>query len=199
MDVETLTQALLEKLFIPLEASGRHVHLTEAAAQTLFGHSLTPQRALSQPGQYLARERVTLRGPKGEFQNVAVLGPARKDCQVEISLTDGRALGISPPVRASGDVAGSPGITIYGPCGEVNPHEGVICAQRHLHLTPQDAQRFQVKDKQVVSLETFTRRPVVFRDVLVRVSPDFATTCHLDFDEANACGFALGDLGRILP
>ncbi len=198
MDISQITEALIHKLFIPLEASGRHVHLTREQAKTLFGHDLTPARALSQPGQFLAQERVSIQGPKGKFTNVAVLGPCRKDAQVEISLTDGKVLGIQPPLRASGDVAGTPGIRLQGLCGEVELAQGVLCAQRHLHLTPADAARFGVRDKQIVRLQTFTTRPLVFGEVLVRVSPDFATAAHLDFDEANACGFASGDVGRLL-
>ena len=197
--LEALMEAALGKVFVPLEASGRHVHVTKDQAQLLFGHDLTPERPLSQPGQYLAKERVTVSGPKGEFQNVAVLGPARKAAQVEISLTDGRSLGIRPPVRLSGDVTGSPGCTLRGSCGSVMISEGVIAAQRHIHLPPETAARFGVGDKQVVNLQTFTSRPTVFEDVVVRVSGDFAPAVHLDYDEANACGFENGDWGRILP
>ena len=199
MDTEALVNAVAGRIFVELEASGRHVHVTKEQAQTLFGHSLTPKRPLSQPGQYLANERVNVIGPKGEFKNVAVLGPERKEGQVEISLTDGRTLGITPPVRMSGNVANTPGATLVGPCGSVTLSQGVIAAQRHIHMTPEDAAHFGVKDKQVVRLQTYTNRPVVFDDTVVRVSPDFATFVHLDYDEANACGFAPGDLGRILP
>jgi propanediol utilization protein len=198
-ELETLVKAVQKAVFVELEASGRHVHVTEAEAQRLFGHGLTPKRPLSQPGQYLANERVTVIGPKGEFQNVAVLGPERKEAQVEISLTDGRSLGITPPIRPSGDVQGSPGAILQGPRGRVELKQGVIAAQRHIHMTPQKAAHFGVRDKQVVRLQTFTQRPVVFEDVVVRVSEDFANYAHLDYDEANACGFAAGDLGRILP
>ena len=197
--LEELAQVVLGKIFVPLEASGRHVHVTEAQAQILFGHELTPERPLSQPGQYLAKERLTVIGPKGEFVNVAVLGPARKSAQVEISLTDARVLGLKPPVRQSGDTTRSPGCTLIGAQGRITLSEGVIAAQRHIHLTPQDAARFGVKDKQIVKLRTFTARPAVFEDVLVRISPDFAAAVHLDYDEANACGFQNGDWGRIIP
>ena len=197
--MEELIEAVLQKIFVPLEASGRHVHITEEQARTLFGHGLTPERELSQPGQYLCRERVNVMGPKGEFRNVAVLGPARKEAQVEISLTDGRILGLNPPLRLSGDVKDSPGCTLAGPKGQVVLNRGVIVAQRHIHLTPEDGARFGVTDGQVVSLQTFTSRPCVFQDVAVRISKDFAAAVHLDFDEANACGFRAGDLGRILP
>ena len=198
MDLQTLTDALVQNIFIEMEASGRHVHVTQEQAQQLFGHGLTPERPLSQPGQWVAKERVTVIGPKGEFRKVAVLGPERKAAQVEISLTDGRILGIAPPVRPSGDVKDSPGALLKGSAGEVRLSEGVVAAQRHIHITPADADRFGVKDKQIVRLQTFTERPLVFEDVLVRVSKDFATRVHLDFDEANACGYKTGDLGRIL-
>lgn len=197
--ISALAQQVLARIFIELEASGRHVHVTESQAMQLFGHGLTPQRPLSQPGQYLAKERVTLQGPKGKFYNVAVLGPARKQAQIEISLTDGKVLGIAPPIRPSGDVAHSPGAVLVGENGTVAVPEGVIAAQRHLHLTPETAARYGVKDRQIVKLQTFTDRPLVFQDVLVRVSPDFADRAHLDFDEANACAMKPGDLGRLLP
>lgn len=198
MDLYELTDALLQNIFIEMEASGRHVHVTKEQALTLFGHPLTPDKPLSQPGQWAAKERLTVIGPKGAFQNVAVLGPERKEAQVEVSVTDGRTLGVNPPVRASGTVKDSPGAVLRGPCGEVTLREGVIAAQRHIHITPADAARFGVTDKQIVKLQTYTDRPLVFGDVLVRVSDRFATRVHLDYDEANACGFQKGDLGRIL-
>lgn len=197
--LQALADAVLGQLFIELEASGRHVHVTEAQAKTLFGHSLTPKRPLSQPGQYLSNERVTVLGPKGEFQNVAVLGPERKEGQVEISLTDGRTLGIEPPIRQSGDIANTPGISLLGPKGQVDLPRGLIAAQRHIHMTPADAEKFGATDGQIVKLQTFTSRPCIFDDVVVRIRKDFAPAVHLDYDEANACGFKSGDLGRILP
>lgn len=198
-NLEHLIEAVVGRIFIPLEASGRHVHVTKEQARQLFGHELTPKRPLSQPGQFLSNERVTVVGPKGKFENVAVLGPERKEAQIEVSLTDARVLGVKPPVRPSGDVSGSPGAALIGPKGRVALSRGVIAAQRHIHMTPEDAARFHVTDKQLVSLKTFTDRPVVLEKVQVRVSPDFATFAHLDYDEANACGFREGDLGRILP
>ena len=197
--MQQLVDAVLGSLFVELEASGRHVHVTKEQAIVLFGHPLSPQRSLSQPGQYLAKERVTVVGPKGEFTNVAVLGPERKAGQVEISLTDARTLGVDAPLRLSGDVCNTPGITLKGERGTVTLPEGVIAAQRHIHLTPEDARKFGVTDKQIVKLQTYTARPLVFEDVAIRVSPDFASYVHLDYDEANACGFQKGDLGRILP
>ena len=196
--MEQLTQRVLERIFIELEASARHVHVTKEQAIKLFGHDLTPDRPLSQPGQYLAKERVTVIGPKGELNKVAVLGPARKEAQVEVSMTDARTLGLQPPVRQSGDVAGSPGAVLRGSAASVAIDRGVIIAQRHLHMTPEDAARHGVRDKQIVKLHTFTDRPVIFADVLVRVHPDFATRAHLDFDEANACAMKQGDFGRII-
>ena len=195
---EKLAEKVMKNIFVELEASGRHVHVTKEQAQILFGHPLTPKRDLSQPGQYLAGERVTVVGPKGKFENVAVLGPERPEAQVEISLTDGRVLGVTPPVRQSGDVKGSPGITLIGPKGQISLAQGLIVAQRHIHMSPNDAARMGVKDKQVVSLQTYTDRPTVFQDLVVRVSPQFQTYVHLDYDEANACGFQPGDLGRLL-
>ena len=197
--IAALAEAVLGRVFVPVEASGRHVHVTEQQARTLFGHDLTPERPLSQPGQYLAKERVTVVGPKGECRNVAVLGPARKEGQVEISLTDGKSLGIVPPVRLSGDVKDSPGCILEGPCGNVKLPQGVIAARRHIHLTPEDGKLLGVADRQVVKLQVFTDRPVIFEDTVVRISPDFQRAAHLDYDEANACGFAKGDLGRIIP
>ena len=198
-DLQAVAEAVMKRIFVELEASGRHVHVTKEQAQRLFGHGLTPKRPLSQPGQYLSNERVTVIGPKGRFENVAVLGPERREAQVEVSLTDARGLGLTPPVRLSGSVADSPGAVLQGPCGQVTLQQGVIAAQRHIHMTPEDASAMGVADKQVVKLQVFTERPLIFEDVVVRVSPDFATYAHLDYDEANACGFRNGDLGRILP
>ena len=199
MDYVNLTETVIKRIFVELEASGRHVHLTKEQAIVLFGHPLTPKRPLSQPGQYLANERVTVIGPKGEFQNVAVLGPERKAGQVELSMTDARSLGISAPVRQSGDIENTPGAILQGNLGKVVLKQGVIVAKRHIHMTPEAATVMGVKDKEVVRLQTYTSRPLIFDDVVVRVSPDFATYVHLDYDEANACGFSAGDLGRILP
>ena len=198
-NLQSVADAVIGRLFIELEASGRHVHVTAQQAQTLFGHSLTPKRPLSQPGQYLSNERVTILGPKGEFLNVAVLGPERKEGQVEISLTDARVLGVEPPSRLSGNIQNTPPISLLGPKGRVDLPQGVIVARRHIHLTPADGEKFHVVDGQIVKLQTFTRRPCIFDDVVVRIHKDFAPAVHLDYDEANACGYLPGDLGRILP
>lgn len=196
---EALTQALLDRFFLPVEASGRHVHVTAREAQALFGHGLTPKRPLSQPGQFLCEERVTLRTPKGDFRNVAVLGPERPENQVEISLTDAVALGLTPPVRLSGNVEGTPGIDLIGPLGRIRLSRGVIVARRHIHLPPEDAERRGLRNGDSVKLKVFGDRPLIFEEVSVRVSPGFAPAVHLDFDEANACGFHKGDLGLVIP
>ena len=196
--LQTLVDGVIRGIFVELEASGRHVHVTKDQAMELFGHELTPKRPLSQPGQFLAKERVTVIGPKGSFQNVAVLGPERREAQVEISLTDARALGVDAPIRISGDVRETPGVLLETERSSLQLRQGCLVAQRHIHLTPEDAKRFGVRDKQTVKLQTFTARPLIFGDVAVRVSPDFASYVHLDYDEANACGFQPGDLGRIL-
>lgn len=195
---EALVEAVLARVFVPVEASGRHVHLTKEQANALFGHGLTPKRPLSQPGQYLAQERVTVVGPKGELDRVAVLGPERPEAQVEISITDGRVLGITPPIRLSGKVEGTPGAVIRGPLGQISVSQGVMAARRHIHLNPEQAHRFGVRDKQVVKLQALTDRPVTFEDVVVRVNPAYEAAVHLDYDEANACGLKPGDYGRIL-
>lgn len=192
-----IAEHLQSHVFLEIEASGRHVHLTQADAQALFGHGLTPLRPLSQPGQFVCRERVQLLGPKGTFARVAVLGPERPETQVEISLTDAVQLGLTPPVRLSGDVQDSPGLTLEGDAGKITISQGVIVAKRHIHMTPEDAERRGVRDRDTVRLRVFTERPVVFEDTVVRVSRDFSTVVHLDYDEANACGFRKGDLGMI--
>ncbi len=196
--VTRIVDAITGRLFIELEASGRHVHLTREAALTLFGHPLTPKRPLSQPGQFVCQERVRLVTPKGSIDRVAVLGPERRACQVELSATDCVVLGIDAPVRLSGDTAGSPGIVLESESGQIRLSEGVIIAQRHIHMTPEDARVRGLSDRATVQLRTLTRRPLTFEEVIVRVSPEFRTYAHLDYDEANACGFRKGDLGMIV-
>ena len=183
-----------------VEISARHLHLSQEHLDILFGagHQLTSKKALSQPGQFACEEKVEVVGSKGSLK-MSVLGPVRPATQVEISLTDARVLGLTPPVRPSGSVENSPGVLLKGTTGEVKLPQGVIAAQRHIHITPEDAKIMGVADKQIVKLQTYTSRPLVFDDVVVRVSPDFETFVHLDYDEANACGFKNGDLGRILP
>ena len=200
VSVDILAEEIVRLLTIEMEASGRHIHLSRAHVDALFGvgYKLTPVKDLSQPGQFACKERVTLVGPKGELKNVVVLGPERGESQVEISLTDAVSLGITPPVRQSGDVAGTPGLTVRNGERMITLDRGLIAAQRHIHMTPEDAARWGVADNQTVRLKTFTARPVVFDDVVVRVSPKFCTMVHLDYDEANACGFKKGDRSMIL-
>ena len=178
---------------ILVETSARHVHLTQETIEILFGKgaTLTNKKDLSQPGQFACEERVTLVGPKKSIAGVSILGPARPANQVEVSFTDARTLGVSAPVRESGDIKGSAGCTIVGPCGEVTIEEGVIVAKRHIHMTPADAAEFGVSDKQVVSVKIDSAdRSTVFGDVVVRVSEKFAAAMHIDTDEANAaCAF----------
>lgn len=198
--VDRLAEEIVRLLTIEMEASGRHIHLSRAHVDALFGtgYRLTPVKDLSQPGQFACKERVTLVGPKGELKNVVVLGPERGESQAEVSLTDAVALGITPPVRQSGDLHNTPGLTVRNGERMITLDRGLIAAQRHIHMTPEDAGRWGVSDNQVVRLKTFTVRPLVFDDVVVRVSPKYATMIHLDYDEANACGFRRGDRGMIL-
>lgn len=196
--VTRITEALHSRLFVELEASGRHVHLTEEAAMALFGHGLTEKRPLSQPGQFVCNERVSLITPKGRFDRVAVLGPERSECQVELSKTDCVALGIQAPVRQSGKTGGTGGILVANGDRQLTLTHGVIIAQRHIHMTPEDAALRGLKDGAVVRLKALTQRPVTFEEVVVRVSPRFRTYAHLDYDEANACGYRTGDLGMIV-
>ena len=180
-------------LAIPIETSARHIHLCREDFEILFGEGkeLTFKSELSQPGQFACEERVTLVGPKKSIPNVIILGPARKATQVEVSFTDARTLGVTAPVRESGDIAGSGACKIVGPAGEVDLTEGVIVAKRHIHMTPDDAARFGVKDKEIVKVALESDgRSTVYGDVVVRVNPNFALAMHIDTDEANAaCAF----------
>jgi propanediol utilization protein len=185
---------------IPIEASGRHIHLSREAVEKLFGagYQLTKVSELSQPGQFVCAERLRAKGPKGELASVVVLGPERRDTQMEISATDALTLGVKSALRLSGDTRGTPGIKLLGPAGELELEHGVIVAERHVHMTPQDAARWGFVDGQTVSVRVFGERPVVFCGVALRVSPDFATYMHIDYDEANACGFKKGMPGFIV-
>lgn len=198
--IDSLADRVMERLFghvIEIEASGRHVHLSRDAVERLFGrgYQLTKKAELSQPGQFVCRERVSLRGAKGTLDGVAVLGPERAETQVELSATDALALGVKAPVRMSGQLEGTPGITLIGPRGELSLPRGVLIAKRHVHLTPEDARRFGVKNGEEVEVSVLGERALVFRSVAVRVSPDFASYMHIDYDEANACGFRRGMAG----
>ena len=183
---------------IPVELSARHAHLSEADALALFGAPLTPLRDLSQPGQFLCKERVRLIGPKGVMDNVAVLGPSRGSSQVEVSKTDARQLGIDAPVRQSGDIAGTPGIILASQTGIVGLAEGAIVASRHIHMTPEDAKRLHVADGDLVSVRLDTERPMILENVLVRVNPAFHLSMHIDPDEGNSSGWTNGANGIIV-
>ena len=195
------TSVPADVLRIPIEVSARHVHLSREDVEKLFGpgHRLTPKRDLSQIGQFLSEEHVTLRGPKGEMKNVAVLGPERSETQVELSLTDARTLGVNPPLRLSGDLSGAADVTIITPLYELLAKGSAIAALNHIHLTPEDAGEMDLRDKQLVSVEVNGDRPVTFRDVVVRVSPKSRKFMHVDFDEANAAHIGKTAEGRIIP
>lgn len=184
-----------------VETSARHVHVTEETLKILFGegHQLTHKKDLSQPGQFACEERVTVVGPKKSLERVSILGPVRKADQVELSLTDARSIGVTAPIRESGDVAGSGACKLVGPCGGVELKEGVIVAKRHIHATPEDAEALGVKDKDVVSVKIDTEgRSLIFGDVVVRVSPKFALAMHIDTDESNAAGCGREVYGEIV-
>lgn len=181
--------------------SARHLHLSEKDLETLFGkgHSLTPMKDLRQPGQFACEEKVAVVGPKGRFDSVRVLGPTRKMTQVEVSMTDAMKLGVVPPVRDSGQLEGSPGVRIIGPVGSVDLEQGLIAAKRHIHMVPEDAARYGVKDKELVSVVCEKEgRKLVFQDVLIRVNPTFALEFHVDTDEANAALLQTGDMVSIV-
>ncbi len=192
----------MEKQFI-IETSARHVHVTQETLEKLFGagFQLSVRKALSQPGQFASNEKVDVVGPKGTLK-CSILGPVRKENQVELSFTDARTLGVSAPVRESGDVKGSAPVKLVGPAGEVELSEGAIVAKRHVHMTPQDAKDFGVENGEIVKVEVLneTGRKLVFDDTVIRVSSNYALAMHIDTDEANAG--ALGGcpqvLGRIL-
>ncbi len=184
-----------------VETSARHVHVTKETLETLFGagYTLTKKKDLSQPGQFSCEERVQVIGPKGSFPAVSILGPERSADQVELSASDARKIGIPAPVRESGDVKGSGACKLVGPKGEVELSEGVIIAKRHIHMTPEDAEKYGMRDKQVVSVEIKSaERSLIFGDTVVRVSPKYALAMHIDTDEANAVLAPAGVLGVIL-
>ena len=188
------------KQFI-VETSARHVHVSQADLETLFGagYQLTPKKDLSQPGQYACAERVDVVGPKKTLTGVSILGPVRKETQVEISLTDARSIGVSAPIRESGDTAGSGACKLVGPCGEVELTQGVIAAKRHIHMTPADAAEMDVKDKDVVCVKVETDgRNTIFGDVVVRVNENFALAMHIDTDESNAAACGRNQMGEIV-
>lgn len=192
----------MEKGTVLAEISARHVHLTREAMDILFGENseLTFKKALSQPGQFASEEKVRVIGPKGEFPHVTILGPLRPYTQIELSLTDARSIGVTAPVRESGHLDGAGACRLIGPNGEIEVKEGVIAAKRHIHATPEDAEREGLENGQVVSVEipTANERNLVFGDVIVRVSDTAAWAMHIDTDEANAAGMAPNTVVRIL-
>lgn len=188
------------KSFI-IETSARHVHVNQETLEVLFGQGATLEvkKMLSQPGQFASNQKVQVVGPKGSL-NCSILGPCRKDNQVELSFTDARTIGVTVPVRESGDIKGSTGVKLVGPNGEVELSEGAIAAKRHIHMTPEDAEEFGVTNGQIVSVkvENETGRGLVFLDTVVRVSSSYALAMHIDTDEANAGALSGVVTGTIL-
>ncbi|MBR6313170.1 MAG: phosphate propanoyltransferase [Clostridia bacterium] len=184
-----------------VETSARHVHVSRRVLNILFGegYELTHKKDLSQPGQFACEERVQVIGPKSSFPAVSILGPVRPETQVELSAGDARAIGVKAPIRESGDLKGSAGCKIVGPKGEVELEDGVIIAKRHIHATPEDAEKYNLTDKQIVSVKVDTpERSLIFGDVIVRVSKNYALAMHIDTDESNAAGCTPGLMGEIL-
>ncbi len=184
-----------------IETSARHVHVCAEHLAILFGegYELTPKKDLSQPGQFACEERVAVVGPKGSFPGVSILGPVRPATQLEISLTDARSIGVVAPIRESGDIANSGACKLVGPKGEVEIDCGVIAAKRHIHATPEDAEKYGLEDKQIVSVKIDSDgRSLVLGDVVVRVNPNFALAMHIDTDESNAAGVTPGMMGDII-
>ncbi|MCQ2471828.1 MAG: phosphate propanoyltransferase [Clostridia bacterium] len=184
-----------------VETSARHVHVSQADLETLFGagYELTHKKDLSQPGQFACEERVQVIGAKGSFPKVSILGPVRPETQVELSASDARSIGVVAPCRESGDLEGSGSCKIVGPAGEIDIEKGVIVAKRHIHATPEDAENFGIADKQIVSVKVESDgRSLVFGDVIVRVSPKYALAMHIDTDESNAAFATPGLMGEII-
>ena len=188
----------MEKFIV--EISARHIHVTKEQVAILFGegHALTPKKDLSQPGQFACEEKLTIVGPRGELK-ASILGPERKEAQVELSLTDARTLGVEAKIRESGDIEGTAGIKLVGPEGEIELEKGVIAAKRHVHMTPADAEKYGVTNGEIVNVKVETEgRSLVFGDTVVRVRDDFALAMHIDTDEGNAAGIKGSALGEIV-
>ena len=188
----------MEKFIV--EISARHIHVTKEQVAHLFGegHELTAKKALSQPGQFACEEKLTIVGPRGELK-ASILGPERKEAQVELSLTDARTLGVEALIRESGDIEGTAGIKLIGPAGEIELEKGVIAAKRHIHMTPADAQNYGVSNGEIVNVKVETEgRSLVFGDTVVRVRDDFALAMHIDTDEGNAAGIKGSAMGEIV-
>ena len=172
---------------IEIEGSGKHCHVTRETLDILFGtgFELEVKKWLTQPGQFATPQKVTVRGPRGSTE-LTIIGPCRKVDQIELSMTDARALGYDQPIRESGDVAGGPGCLLIGPQGEVETGEGVIIAKRHIHFTPEDGEKYGIKDKQILKVKVEGERALIFDEVIARVNPEYATYMHIDYDEVNA-------------
>ena len=185
---------------IPIGVSNRHIHLKREDLDQLFGkgYNLTTAKELSQPGEFAANETVKVIGPKGEFPAVRILGPLRKFTQLEISRTDSYSLGVKAPLRTSGNIAGTPGIKLVGPKGELEIQEGVIVAERHIHMTQVDAAKYKVQDGEYVCVKSEGERSLVFNQVLIRVKDSYSLDMHIDTDEANAAGLRTGDRVEIM-
>jgi putative phosphotransacetylase len=190
----------MEKKMLPVGLSNRHIHVSQADLDVLFGkgYELKKFKDLSQPGQYAAEEKVDIVGTKGTLKGVRILGPVRKETQIEISLADGFVLGVNPPVRDSGDLIDSPGAKVVGPMGEVVLEKGVIAAARHIHMHTSDAENFGVVDKEVVSVKVEGKRGLVFDNVLVRVNKEYALEMHVDVEEGNAAGLKNGTMVELI-
>jgi len=188
------------KIMVPIAMSNRHIHLSQKDLEILFGegHELTKFKDLSQPGQYACEEKVDITGPKGTIKGVRILGPVRPETQLEVSVADSFALGVKPPVRDSGDIKDSPGVTLTGPKGQVEIPEGAIVASRHIHMHTSDAEKFGLKDKDEVQVKVDGKRGLIFDNVLVRVSDKYALEMHVDVEEGNAAGVKNGQMVEIL-
>lgn len=185
---------------VPVGVSARHIHLSPAHIETLFGqgYELKQFKDLSQPGQFAAQETVTIVGPKCRIEKVRILGPARPFTQIEVSRTDAFSLGINPPVRESGHIDQTPGLRVVGPAGEVDLDQGVIVAARHIHFHTSDAAKWGIQDKQLLRVRVNGERPLIFENVIARISEQFALDMHIDTDEGNAAGVKTGDMAEIL-
>lgn len=199
--VDGVAKALYKAGLVQIEVSARHVHLSKEDLEVLFGEgaTLTPKRELSQPGQYLCEERVALIGPKMKRSNVAILGPTRTNTQVELSRSDCIEFGLNAPIRESGDTVGSEKIILEGPKGKLEIKEGVIIAHHHIHVPEEVAEKLGLKDKDRVDVQAYSERPILFQNVMIRVSNLFKFRMHIDFDEANAAAIQGFVLGKIIP
>ena len=190
----------MDKLKVIIEGSGRHVHVTKEHLKCLFGEGaqLHNKRELSQPRQYLTEEKVRIEGPRGSIDRVSILGPERSQTQIEVTFTDARTLGLVPPVNESGDLKGSSPIRIIGPEGSIDLEEGCIVAKRHIHITPQDAELYGLKDREIVQVRVEGDRALTFDEVVVRVSENYRTRMHIDFDEMNAAQICTDQVGLVI-